>query len=217
MIVAYNMSEWRAFLKLFRSPRGDVLVLMSTFLLTVLIDLTVAIQVGVILASFLFLKRMSEETRVSVITENLGDHEEEETRDISRLEVPPEVEVFEIYGSLFFGAMDRFRDAIRRIEKRPKALILRMRHVPSVDATGLQSMEELLHDCRRHHVALVLSAVSPRTLETMRRAGFVERLGEENLAPDIFKALERVQSLLAGDPSEGGIAGPREFSTGSSH
>jgi SulP family sulfate permease len=197
VVVAYNMSEWRAFVKLFRSPRGDVLVLVATFALTVLIDLTVAIQVGVILAAFLFLKRMSEETQVSLITDNLGDREEDRTRDISRLEVPQGVEVFEIYGSLFFGAMDRFRDAIRRIEKRPKALILRMRHVPSIDATGLQSMEELLSDCRKHHVALVLSAVSGKTLETMRRSGFVDRLGEENLAPDVYKALERARIILA--------------------
>ncbi len=196
LVVAYNMSEWRAFLKLFRSPRGDVAVLLATFFLTVLIDLTVAIQVGVMLAAFLFLKRMSEETRVDVITDNLGDREEDETRDISRLDVPAGVEVFEIYGSLFFGAMDRFRDAIRRIEKRPKALILRMRHVPSIDATGLRSIEELLDDCRKHHVALVLSAVSGATLATMRRAGFFDRLGQENFAPDIYKALERVKELL---------------------
>ena len=202
LVVAYNMSEWRAFLKLFRSPRGDVLVLLATFLLTVLIDLTVAIQVGVMLAAFLFLKRMSEETQISLITDNLGDREEDRPRDISDLEVPAGVEVFEIYGSLFFGAMDRFRDAIRRIEKRPKALVLRMRHVPTIDATGLQSMEELLADCRKHHVALVLSAVSGKTLEAMRRSGFVDRLGEENLAPDIYKALERARIILASAASK---------------
>jgi SulP family sulfate permease len=119
LIVAYNMSEWRSFVKLFRSPKSDIAVLLTTLFLTVLIDLTVAIQVGVMLAAFLFLKRMSEETQVSVITENLRDREEGESRDISKLAVPPDVDVFEIYGSLFFGAIDRFRDAIRRIEKKP--------------------------------------------------------------------------------------------------
>jgi SulP family sulfate permease len=177
LIVAYNMSEWRAFLKLFRSPKSDIAVLLATFLLTVLIDLTVAIQVGVLLAAFLFLKRMSEETQVSLITEDLKERDESESRDMTKLEIPSEVEVFEIYGSLFFGAIDRFRDAIRSIEKKPRVLILRMRHVLSIDATGLQSMEELLTSCRRHQVELILSAVSAQPLEAMRLSGFLDRLG----------------------------------------
>jgi len=113
-----------------------------------------------------------------------------ETRNISKLGIPPEVEVFEIYGSLFFGAIDRFRDAIRRIEKKPRALVLRMRHVPTIDATGLQSLEELLASCRRGHVVLVLSAVAPGPLEAMRQSGFVERLGAENIARDVYEALD---------------------------
>jgi len=196
VIVAYNMSEWRAFVKLFRSPKSDIVVLLATFALTVLIDLTVAIQVGVMLAAFLFLKRMSEQTQVSLITDTLREREEDETRDISGLVIPPEVEVFEIYGSLFFGAIDRFRDAIRRIEKRPRVLILRMRHVLSIDATGLQSMEELLTSCRRHHVALILSAVSSQPMEAMRTSGFLARLGEENLAKDVNQALALAQIYL---------------------
>jgi SulP family sulfate permease len=191
LIVAYNMSEWRSFAKLFRSPKSDIAVLLTTFFLTVLIDLTVAIQVGVMLAAFLFLKRMSEETQVSLITENLRDRDESESRDISKLSVPPDVEVFEIYGSLFFGAIDRFRDAIRRIEKKPRVLVLRMRHVRSIDATGLQSMEELLSSCRRNHVALILSAVAAQPLEAMRQSGFLQRLGEENAVNDIYEALDR--------------------------
>jgi len=191
LIVAYNMSEWRSFAKLFRSPKSDIAVLLTTFFLTVLIDLTVAIQVGVMLAAFLFLKRMSEETQVSLITENLRDRDESESRDISTLSVPPDVEVFEIYGSLFFGAIDRFRDAIRRIEKKPRVLVLRMRHVRSIDATGLQSMEELLSSCRRNHVALILSAVAAQPLEAMRQSGFLQRLGEENAVKDIYEALDR--------------------------
>jgi len=191
LIVAYNMSEWRSFAKLFRSPKSDIAVLLTTFFLTVLIDLTVAIQVGVMLAAFLFLKRMSEETQVSLITENLRDRDESESRDISKLSVPPDVEVFEIYGSLFFGAIDRFRDAIRRIEKKPRVLVLRMRHVRSIDATGLQSMEELLSSCRRNHVALILSAVAAQPLEAMRQSGFLQRLGEENAVKDIYEALDR--------------------------
>jgi len=203
LIVAYNMSEWRAFMKLFRSPKSDIAVLLTTFLLTVLIDLTVAIQVGVMLAAFLFLKRMSEETRVSVITQELSEEDEETaTRDISTLSIPPEVEVFEIYGSLFFGAIDRFRDAIRRIEKKPRAMVLRMRHVPSIDASGLQSLEELLASCRRSHVALILSAVAPQPMEAMRQSGLLERLGAGNLAKDVYEALDIARRAI-GRPGAG--------------
>ena len=194
IVVAYNMSEWHSFVRLFRSPKPDVAVLLATFLLTVLIDLTVAIQVGVLLAGFLFLQRMSDETQVSLVTDSLRDREEGEARDISKIEVPPGVEVFEIYGSLFFGAIERFRDALRRVEKRPAVLILRMRHVLTVDATGLQSLEELLDGMRKGRGTLILSAVGPQPRAAMRQSGFLERLGEENVAPDIFAALARARA-----------------------
>lgn len=196
LIVAYNMSEWRAFVKLFRSPKGDVAVLLTTFSLTVLIDLTVAIQVGVLLAAFLFLKRMSDETRVSVITEQLRERDETETRDISKLTVPPGVEVFEIYGSLFFGAIDRFRDAVRQIESTPRVLVLRMRHVSSIDATGLQSMEELLSSCRRNGATLILSAVASQPRDAMRQSGFLARLGEDHVAENVYAALEMAERIM---------------------
>ena len=196
VVVAYNMSEWHSFVGLFRSPKSDVAVLLATFLLTVLIDLTVAIQVGVLLAGFLFLQRMSNETQVLLVTDNLREREEGESRDISKIEVPPGVEVFEIYGSLFFGAIERFRDAMRRVEKRPEVLILRMRNVITVDATGLRSLEELLEGVRRNKGRLILSAVGPRPLAAMRQSGFLGRLGEENVAPDIFAALERAKRAV---------------------
>jgi SulP family sulfate permease len=193
IVVAYNMSEWHAFVQLFKSPKSDVAVLLATFLLTVLIDLTVAIQVGVILGAFLFIQRMASETQVSLITENLRDRDESETRDISTLKIPRDVEIFEIYGSLFFGAIERFKDAIRRVEKSPKVLILRMRNVPVIDASGLQVMEELRADSERNGVVLLLSAVAPQPLAAMRQSGFLDRLGEENVAADIFEALERAR------------------------
>jgi sulfate permease, SulP family len=196
IVVAYNMSEWHSFVRLFRSPKSDVAVLLATFLLTVLIDLTVAIQVGVLLAGFLFLQRMSNETQVSLVTENLREREEDESRDISRVEVPPGVEVFEIYGSLFFGAIERFRDALRRVKGRPRVLVLRMRNVISVDATGLQTLEDLLEDLRGRGGALVLSAVAPQPLAAMRQSGLLDRLGEENVAEDIFAALARARTVI---------------------
>jgi sulfate permease, SulP family len=195
IVVAYNMSEWHSVVRLLRSPRSDVAVLVATFLLTVLIDLTVAIQVGVLLAGFLFLQRMSNETQVSLVTENLRDREEGEARDISKLDVPPGVEVFEVYGSLFFGAIERFRDALLRVEASPKVLILRMRNVMSIDATGLQTLEDLLESTRKKRGTLLLSAVAPQPLAAMRRSGFLGRLGEDNVAEDIFIALARARQL----------------------
>jgi SulP family sulfate permease len=196
VVVAYNMSEWRAFVKLFRTPKSDVMVLIATFSLTVLIDLTVAIQVGVLLAAFLFLQRMANETQINLITENIRERDETETRDLSTLEVPPGVDVFEIYGSLFFGAIERFKDAMRRVEKRPKVLIIRMRNVVAIDASGLQTMEELLESCNRRHIALLLSAVAPQPLAAIRQCGLLARLGEENVVPNIFDALARAKSIV---------------------
>ncbi|MCM3902739.1 MAG: SulP family inorganic anion transporter, partial [Pyrinomonadaceae bacterium] len=196
IVVAYNMSEWHSFVRLLRSPMSDIAVLFATFLLTVLIDLKVAIQVGVLLAGFLFLQRMSNETQVSLVTDNLRDREEGETRDISKLEVPPGVEVFEVYGSLFFGAIERFTDAMRRVEKSPKVLILRMRNVIAIDATGLQTLEDLLESTRKKGGTLLLSAVGPQPLAAMRRSGFLDRLGEDNVAEDIFMALARAQQVI---------------------
>ena len=196
IVVAYNMSEWEEFRDLLRGIRSDAAVLLITFLLTVLIDLTVAIQVGVLLATFLFMQRMSSATQVTQITETLSDQDETETRDISKLQVPPGVEVFEIYGSLFFGAIERFKDAMRSVEKRPRVLILRMRHVHTIDASGLHTFNELHEATGRRGIALIISAANPSVRELMDRTGFTERLGEENFCPDIFCALERANAVL---------------------
>ncbi|MBK9705963.1 MAG: sulfate permease [Acidobacteria bacterium] len=197
IVVAWNMSEWHAFRALLHSPRSDVAVLLVTFALTVLIDLTVAIQVGVLMAAFLFIQRMSNETQFNFITDNLRERDETETRDMSGIRIPPEVEVFEIYGSIFFGAVERFKDAMRRIESPPKVLIVRMRHVTVLDATGLRVFEELLESVHRKKTTLVLSAVSKQPLNVMQQSGFISKLGEENIRDDIFGALKRADEILA--------------------
>ncbi|HWQ32666.1 MAG TPA: sulfate permease [Blastocatellia bacterium] len=197
--VAYNMSEYHAFLKLLRSPKSDVAVLLVTFLLTVLIDLTVAIQVGVVLAAFLFLQRMSDVTEVSLLTQNLKEESEDDPdnpRAISKRVVPPGVEVFEVYGSLFFGAIERFKDSLRRIEKNPKVLIIRMRMVPAIDATGLQVLEDLLERTKREGGTLMLTGVAEQPVEAMRRSGLLDGIGRENIMDDIDAALARARMLL---------------------
>ena len=197
IVVAYNMSEWEEFKDLLRGTKSDAVVLLMTFFLTVLIDLTVAIQVGVLLATFLFMQRMSNATQITQVTETLLDQDETETRDISKLEVPPGVEVFEIYGSLFFGAIERFKDAMRSVKQRPRVLILRMRHVQTIDASGLHTMDELLEATKRRHIALIISAARPNVRALMKRTGFEESLGAENFCEDIFCALERSRLVLA--------------------
>jgi SulP family sulfate permease len=196
IVVAYNMSEWREFKDLLKGTKSDAVVLLATFALTVLIDLTVAIQVGVLLATFLFMQRMSVATEVTQVTEMLRDEDESQARDISKLDVPAGVEVFEIYGSLFFGAIERFKDAMRSVEESPKVLILRMRHVQTIDASGLHTLEELLESTRRRGIVLVISAVRPNVRELMERTGFVGALGEENFCEDIYCALDRAKMFL---------------------
>lgn len=197
IVVAYNMSEWKGFRDLLGGTRSDAVVLVVTFLLTVVIDLTVAIQVGVVLAAFLFMQRMSNTTEVTKVTETLMDEDESETRDMSKLEVPANVEVFEIYGSLFFGAIERFKDAMRSVEKRPRVLILRMRHVQTIDASGLHSLKELLESTKRRGIVLIISAARPNVRALMERTDFAEALGEQNFCEDIFCALDRARLILA--------------------
>ncbi len=194
--VAYNMSEWHTFVRLLKMPKSDVAVLIITFLLTVLIDLTVAIQVGVLLAAFLFLKRMSDETQVKLVTENLREEEESEARDISTLAIPAGVEIFEIYGSLFFGAIEHFKEAMQRIEAPPKAVILRMRNVISIDASGLQSLEDFQRRCAADGTKLIFSAVCAQPLAAMKQSGFYDQVGAENFQEDIFTALERAKATV---------------------
>ena len=190
VVVAYNMSEWREFIHLFKSPRGDIAVLLATFLLTIFVELTVAIQVGILLAAFVFLQKMSKATQVDLITSNLLDEDEFESRDISKIQIPAGVEVFEVYGSLFFGAVAQFRESIRVVSKKPKVIILRMRSVVSIDASGIHILEELAEEGRRDGYILVFSAVSRSVYRVMRRSGFVEIVGRKHFSGDIFGAIE---------------------------
>ena len=197
IVVAYNMSEWREFIHLLKSPRSDVAVLLATFLLTIFIDLTVAIQVGVLLAAFLFMQKMSTETQVSVITGNLDEDDEVRARDMSQITIPDGVEVFEIYGSLFFGAVSQFKESIRFVAKKPKVLILRMRNVPTIDASAIHILEELAKEAREGGYVIVFSAVSRKVYRVMRQTGFVELVGKKNFAGDIFGALQIAERYIS--------------------
>lgn len=196
LVVSYNMSEWRLFLKLFKSPVSDVLVLLCSFLLTVLIDLTVAIEVGFVLSTALFMRRMAEVTQIRDITQTLA--EGDDTTDsgaIFRRAVPKGVEVFEIQGSFFFGATEKFKSALQEANHTPQVLVLRMRDVLSLDATGLRAIEEVHSKSRREGWGLVLSGVHAQPMTAMVRSGLADQIGEVNLCGDIDDAIGRAVEI----------------------
>lgn len=194
VVVAYNMSEWRHFLALFRGPRSDALVLVVTFLLTVLVDLAVAIQVGVVLAALLFMRRMAEVSEVKILG-CLDDDEEAEGRH-RRRDVPPGVEVFEIRGAFFFGSVQTFSDVLARLEVTPKVVILRMREVVAIDATALRSLTETIAGFEREGTVLLLSGVGEQPLRALRLSGLAKRLGEDHLHATFADALDAARQLV---------------------
>jgi SulP family sulfate permease len=197
VIVSYNMSEWKSFRSLLKSPRSDVLVLLTTFFLTVVFDLTIAIEIGIVLSVILFMKRMSEVSNVNIITRELEDAEEPvDPNSINKKQIPEGVEVFEINGPFFFGAAKKFKDQMFIIEKQPKVRIIRMRNVPAVDATGLQVLKDFYTDAKKHKIHLILSGVHTQPLYALTQAGIFDLFGEENIWGNIDDALDRAREIL---------------------
>ena len=192
-MVAYNMCGYRSFIGLCKTaPKSDIFVLVATFLLTVIFDLVVAIEFGMIAACFLFMKRMSDEAEVRgwkyYEDENDPDHIELRT-------VPQQVRVYEISGPMFFGAADRISEIT--LKKFTKVLVIRMRGVPALDATAMHSLEQLYEECKKDGVQLILSHVNEQPYHTMEKGGFVEKVGPENFCAHIDDALARANELLA--------------------
>ena len=197
IVVAWNMSEVKVFRQLLKSPRSDVIVLLTTFGLTVVFDLTLAIEIGMLLAVILFMKRMAQLSNVGVITNELTDRDEEDDPNtIVTRKVPAGVEVFEINGPFFFGAASKFREAMRIVEKAPKIRIIRMRSVLSIDATGLNMMNELLKDCKKTGTRLILSGVHAQPLFALQQYGLYDEVGEENIFGNIDDALDHAREIL---------------------
>ena len=208
VIVAYNMSEWHSFKSLLKSPKSDVVVLLTTFILTVIFDLTIAIEIGMVLAVLLFMKRMAEVSNVSVITRELEDEEEKpDSNAIDKKQIPEGVEVFEINGPFFFGAAKKFKDEMLQVEEPPKVRIIRMRNVPAVDATGLQTLRDFYHDAKKQKTHMILSGVHTQPLYAMTQAGLFDLYGEENIFGNIDDALDHARELL-GLPK---LGRPKEF------
>ena len=200
VVVAYHMSEWRSFLAEMRSPLSDVAVLIVTFALTVLVDITVAIEVGMVLAAFLFIRRMAEVTNISAVTKELEDEGEDDAADpgsVGRRVVPNGVEVYEINGPFFFGAAETFKETLSTIAGNPRVLIIRMRHVLALDSTGMNALKEVVHRSRREGTLVLLSDVHMQPLVALTGSPVVDEIGHDNLFGDIDQALKRAASYVA--------------------
>jgi len=184
-MVAYNMSEWKKFVSIVKSaPKSDIIVLVTTFILTVVFDLVVAIEVGMILAAMLFMKRMSEESGVKG-WKYINDEQDKDSLDLKQ--VPKNVRVYEISGPMFFGAADKILDI--KLKDYTKCLILRMRAVPAIDATAMNSLEQIRKKCEKQGVKLILSHVNEQPMNVMKKSGFYDKVGGDNFVSHIDEAL----------------------------
>jgi SulP family sulfate permease len=200
VVVAYNMGEWHQFIRLPKWPKSDAAVFLTAFTLTVLIDLTVAVEIGMVLAAVLFIKRISETTQITTVdpaTDTEGAH-----HSLVGKTIPEGVLIFRVFGAFFFGAVDKLETALQRARQDPEILILRMRKVLAMDATGLNALEDLYDKLKARHKHLILSGPHAQPLFVMDKSGFLDRLGRENVCAHIDASLARAQEIL--DQKKGG-------------
>ena len=194
IIVGYNMSGWRTFVRIIKTaPKSDIAVLIITFLLTLFFDLVIAIEFGMILAAFLFLKRMSDIAEVRQWTYIGSSEDEKLSEDVDLKYVPKNTIVYEVFGALFFGAANVFTSF--KHEEGKNVLILRMRNVPVMDISGVEALEEILETCKKRNLTLILSHVNEQPYHAMEKAGFIEKIGAENICENIDASLERAEKL----------------------
>lgn len=198
VVVSYGMCGWRSFLELMKNPKSDVTVLLITFFLTIIFDLTIAIEVGLIIACLLFMKRMSETTDVKAITEEIDLNQDAEfsTGNLDHLVIPQGVEVYEINGPYFFGAGNKFEEIMASFGDRPKVRIIRMRKVPFVDSTGIHNLTNLCEMSKKEGIQIVLSGVREKVNGQLEHAGFYHLIGEENICSHINLALKRANEII---------------------
>jgi SulP family sulfate permease len=198
VVIAYNMSEWESFVAVLKGPRSDVAVLLTTFLLTVLVDLTIAIEIGMVLAVFLFMRSMIKFSDVSILGKDMDDNDNGfDTDAIANFSIPEAAEVFEITGPLFFGAAYKFKEAIKFIEKPKKILILRMRKVPIIDATGINTLKEVFKESKHRGTKLILSEVhSKQVMEELKKTRLLFAIGKANVTDSFADAIKRCNTVL---------------------
>jgi len=199
VVVSYGMSGWRSFLGIMRNPKSDITVLLITFFLTIIFDLTIAIEVGLVCACLLFMRRMAETTDVKIISDEIDPNEENSDFQLGNLEhltIPENVEVYEINGPYYFGVGNRFEELMSSFpHKRPKVRIIRMRKVPFVDSTGIHNLTNLCMMSQKEGIQIVLSGVNPNVQAVLEKAGFNELVGKDNICSHIHLALERAKQL----------------------
>ena len=203
MVVAYNMSEWREFIAQLKMPKSDVIVLVTTFLITVILDLTIAIEVGMVLSALLFMKRMADVTNIGIINKEFDDKNEIDDSGVNSIQsknIPKGVIIYEINGPFFFGAASKFKEAIRIVGKSTKVLILRLRNVPAIDSTGIATLEDFYYDCKKNSSVLVLSGIHAQPMFASERAGLLDKIGEENIRGNIDDALNRAREIMGLPP-----------------
>ena len=196
VVVAYTMSGWRTVRSLLRNPKSDVAVLITTFLLTVVFNLTIAIEIGLLLAVLLFIRRISENVQISVLRDKLDVAQGTEVSQHETLNIAKGVEVYEINGPFFFGVATKFDDLMRRMREKPLVRILRMRRVPFIDSTGMHNLQILVESSHREGIRVILSGVNPTVHETLRKAKLDRVIGEEYICDHISKAVAKANALV---------------------
>lgn len=197
VIVSYNMSGWRTFMQLMKNPKSDVIVLLITFFLTVVFDLTIAIEVGLLIACLLFMKRMAESTQIKVIADEIDPNEETDAEvHEEHLIIPKGVEVYEINGPYFFGIANKFEELMAAMENHPKVRVIRMRRVPFIDSTGIHNLQNLCEMSHREGTHIVLSGVTPNVYSVLEHNGFCKLLGKDHICPNINVALDRASAIV---------------------
>ena len=198
VVVSYNMSEWRSFKAILRNPKSDIIVLLVTFFLTVIFDLTVAIEVGVLIACLLCMKRMAETTNVSVLSDEIDPNADSDVQgNLDHLTIPEGVKVYEINGPYFFGIGNKFEEMMGDMGGRAKVRIIRMRKVPFIDSTGVHNLSNMCKMCSQMGVKVVLSGVNPKVMKVIEDAGMDDIVGKENICSHINIALKRAEEILS--------------------
>lgn len=199
VVVSYGMSGWRSFLASMKNPKSDVTVLLITFFLTIIFDLTIAIEVGLIIACLLFMRRMSETTDVHIISNEINPDDEDSDMHLGNIEhltIPKGVEVYEINGPYFFGAGNRFEEIMATLGDRPQVRIIRMRKVPFVDSTGIHNLTNLCEMSQKEGIQIVLSGVTEKVHSQLNKAGFYDIVGQDNICSHIDIALDRAKEII---------------------
>lgn len=199
VVVSYNMSGWRSFTALLKNPKSDVIVLLITFFLTVIFDLTVAIAVGLLLACLLFIKRIMETTEITAIKEEIHVEDEAGIMHDESITIPAGVEVYEINGPYFFGVATQFEELMSDFRDKSKVRVIRMRKVPFIDSTGIHNLSNFCEMSLKNKIVVVLSGVNPQVHSALQKAGFYDLVGEKNICPNINVALSRAEEIMKGE------------------